>query len=152
MQMSSEKLRQKMRRQLIFLSAMVLFTEHPLVCCWWSGPNPAPDPCLSQRGAGASESPGAISVPPHLQLLHRKHRDLDSKSSLCFLASLTPEDGVIFQTWCRFFQAGLDSFPPSSLCYEFFSVNAVSSKGPTLGQCLQLISIDGLISDNCLAT
>ena len=113
----------------MFLSAMVLFREHPLVCCWWSGPSPAPDLCLSQRGSGASEPPGAISVPPHLQLLHRKHRDLDSKSSLCFLASLTREDGVIFQTWCRFFQAGLDSFPPQAFAASFLLLMLPPQKG-----------------------
>lgn len=70
MQMSSEELRQQMRRQSVFLSFMVLLQQQPLTCCGCCSCL-APDSCLVQRGAGALETQDAIPGPLFPQLLHR---------------------------------------------------------------------------------
>lgn len=111
MQMAREKLRQKMRKQLIFISAMVLLRTHALMCCWWSWSKSARDPCLTQKGAVAPECPDAIPASTPLTSTSLENTGTQTQKLLCFQASYMGGWGDFSNPVQIFFQAGLDSSP-----------------------------------------
>lgn len=83
-----------------------------------------PSPLVTPVWLRKERVPQSLLMPslplPLLQLLPGKHRDFNSKSC-CASKHLTLEDGVRFQTWCRFFSCWTGFiYPLRSILMVFF--------------------------------